>query len=175
MLVYMAAIDGEKEQSTFRQIYDTYYRLMLYIADSILHNKQDSEDAVQDAFLSIAQNISKISEPESKRTKSFITVITTNKAIDMYKVRHKAKIVNIDGCSEDEPAISVELPEENGLAGCILRLPIKYRNMIILKYSQGYSTRECAEIMGMSPSAASRMDQRAKNKLELMLREEAVL
>lgn len=148
---------------------------MLYIANYILRNKQDAEDAVQEAFLSIAQNISKISEPDSQRTKGFITVITTNKAIDMYNNKYKAKLVNIDGCSADEPGVSVPPPEENGLACCILRLPIKYRNMIILKYSQGYSTRECAQILGISPSAASRLDQRAKNKLELMLREEAVI
>lgn len=175
MLVCPAVIDDEKEQSKFRQIYDIYHRLMLYIANSILHNEQDAEDAVQDAFLSIAQNISKISEPESKRTKSFITTITTNKAIDMYKVKHKTKTVDIYGCSEDEPSILVEPPEENGLARCILNLPIKYRNIIILKYSHGYSNRECAEILGISLSAAARLDRRAKSILELMLREEAVM
>lgn len=175
MLVYLAAIGDEKEQSIFKQIYDIYHRLMLYIADSILHNKQDAEDVVQEAFLSIAQNISKISEPESKRTKSFIATITANKAINLYNSKSKSKIVDIDGCSANEPGISVRPPEDSGLACCILKLPVKYRNMIILKYSHGYSTRECAEILGISPSAASRLDQRAKNKLELMLREEAVL
>lgn len=175
MLVYMEIIGDENERSTFRQIYDRYHRLMFYIADSILHNKQDAEDVVQEAFLSIAQNISKISEPESMRTKSFVATITANRAINLYNRRNRAKMVNIDGCSADEPGVSVQPPEENELACCILRLPIKYRNMIILKYSQGYSTRECAEILGISPSAASRLDQRAKNKLELMLREEAVI
>lgn len=175
MLVYLVVIGDEREQSKFMQIYDIYHRLMLYIAYSILRNKQDAEDVVQEAFLSIAQNISKISEPESKRTKSFIATITTNKAINLYNSKSKSKIVDIDGCSADEPGVSVPPPEENSLACCILRLPIKYRNMIILKYSQGYSTRECAQIMGISPSAASRLDQRAKNKLELMLREEAVM
>lgn len=175
MLVYLAAIGDEKEQSKFKQIYDSYHRYMLYIADSILHNEQDAEDAVQEAFLSILRNMSRISELESTRTRSFITVITTNKAIDVYNSRRKAKLVNIDGCSEDEPGISVESPEEIGLACCILKLPVRYRNMIILKYSHGYSTRECAEILGISPTAAIRLDQRAKNKLELMLREEAVL
>lgn len=175
MLVCPAVIDDEKEQSKFRQIYDIYHRLMLYIADSILRNKQDAEDAVQEAFLSIAQNISKIPEPDSQRTKSFITAITTNKAIDMYRVRCKTKTVDIYNCSEDESGILVEPPEENGLVRCILNLPIKYRNIIILKYSQGYSNRECAEILGISPSAAASLDQRAKNKLELMLREEAVM
>ena len=38
--------------------------------------------------------------------------------------------------------------------------------MIILKYYHGYSTKEVAEILGISDTNASKIDQRAKKKLE---------
>lgn len=175
MLIYLAAISDEQEKSKFEQIYNKYYRYMFCVANSYLHNAQDAEDAVQDAFLSIIQNMSKFHELESQKTKSLISIITERRAIDLCSKKSKIKTIDIDSCNENELGISVEPPEDSGLACCILRLPIKYRNMIILKYSHGYSIRECAEILGVSPTAASRLDQRAKNKLELMLRDEAVL
>ena len=171
MLVYLAAISDEQEKSKFEHIYNKYYRYMFCVANSYLHNVQDAEDAVQDAFLSIIQNMSKFHELESQKTKSLISIITERRAIDLYTKKNKIKTIDIDSCTENELGISVELPEESDLAGCILNLPVRYREMILLKYGCGYSTRECAEILGLSRKAAVMLDQRAKSKLETMVRE----
>ena len=66
MLIYLQMIDGPEDQSKFEQLYLTYRGLMYYVAESILRNEQDAEDAVHDAFVAVAKNISNISEPESK-------------------------------------------------------------------------------------------------------------
>lgn len=60
MIVYLQMIEGEEEKLRFAVLYETYRGLMFYTANSILHNSQDAEDAVHQAFISLAENFSKI-------------------------------------------------------------------------------------------------------------------
>jgi len=76
---------------------------------------------------------------------------------------------------EEDIGISVPFPNDHTLAWCIAKLPPRYRQIIFLKYSHGYSVKEIADILGISHAAASKLDQRAKKKLEEICREEGVL
>ena len=69
MLIYLQMIETEAEQSKFELIYHEYFPLMFHIAYQILHHQQDAEDAVHQAFVSIAENITKIDQPLSPQTK----------------------------------------------------------------------------------------------------------
>ena len=64
---------------------------------------------------------------------------------------------------------------DDGLARCILALPARYREWILLKYDHGYETAELAALLGLSLDAAYKLDQRAKKKLEALCREEGLL
>ena len=68
------------------------------------------------------------------------------------------------------------MPEtENGLARCILKLPDRDRQFVLLKFDQGYTTKEIADMMGLTLSAAYKVEQRAKARLETLCREEGLL
>ena len=45
-------------------------------------------------------------------------------------------------------------------------MPPRYQEVILLKCSHGYTTREIASILGVSFDAASKLNQRAKAKLK---------
>ena len=55
---------------------------------SILGKREDAEDAVQDSFVRIIDNLDKINNPYSRKTKSYITVITKNVCLDMIRRNH---------------------------------------------------------------------------------------
>ena len=61
MLIYMAMIDSPNDRDKFERIYHKYRFLMLNVAKKILTNHHDAEDAVHQAFISIIENIDKIS------------------------------------------------------------------------------------------------------------------
>ena len=172
MIIYLQTIDDPSDKVKFEQLYLHYQAFMYQVAFQILQNKQDTEDAVHNAFLSIAKNIEKIGEPISQRTQGYIFVIVERKAIDLYRERKKKEC---DELNEDEIGISYPLPDEHDLVWCITQLPPRYRQAIFLKYSHGYSVKEIADILGISHAAASKLDQRAKKKLEEICREEGVL
>lgn len=172
MLVYLQMIDNPKDKIKFELIYSKYSGFMLQIANEILKNKQDAEDAVHNAFLSIAKNISKISDLDCPKTRGFLVIITERKSIDVLRDRKKHI-----GEELAEDKIGGMLPDsyEHDLSWCIGQLPPRYRELILLKYSQGYSTREVSEILGISFDAASKLDQRAKKRLEELCRKEGIL
>ena len=62
MMIYLQMIDSPEDRSKFEQIYMEYRSMMFHIANRILTNEQDAEDAVHEAFLKIAENIAKIGE-----------------------------------------------------------------------------------------------------------------
>jgi RNA polymerase sigma-70 factor (ECF subfamily) len=59
---------------------------MFYVAMKILHNEHNAEDAVHQAFLSILENLDKISNVECPKTQSYIVIIVERKAIDTIMV-----------------------------------------------------------------------------------------
>ena len=71
MLIYMMMLETPEEKSLFEQIYLEYRGLMFHVAYEILHNEQDAEDAVHQAFVKIAENIKKIDDPMCPKTHSY--------------------------------------------------------------------------------------------------------
>lgn len=172
MMIYMAMIDDLNDRKKFEHIYVTYKGLMFYVANQILKNNEDSEDAVHNAFIAIAKNISKIQDIECPKTKSYIVNIVESKAIDLYRKKHKEYSMEY---IEENIGITVEAPAENELADCILKLPARYREIILMKYSYGLTCKEIALQMGISIENANKLDQRAKKRLMQICEEEGVL
>lgn len=67
------------------------------------------------------------------------------------------------------------MPENIGLEDCILQLPARYREVILLKYFHGFNCKEIAHHLGITLSNANKLDQRAKKKLTEICRKEGLL
>lgn len=172
MLICLQMVESVDDRSKIEQIYTQYRNTMYAVAYKILNNEQDAEDAVHSAFVKIAENITKIDEPVSPKTKSFVIVITENRAIDMYrwKQRHPQSLY----CDETV-GLQVEYAGAVEVARCFSKLPARYREILLLKHRHGYSSREIAKMLGLSNSNAIKLEQRAKKKLEEICKEEGVL
>lgn len=169
MMIYLQMIGTPEDRSKFEFLYMEYRGLMFHVANKILHNEQDAEDTVHQAFLKVAENIEKIGDPKCPKTQGYIVTIAENKAIDLYRRRQKRQVVEL---SDDLPGVTAIYEGENTLAACILKLPARYREVILLRYYQGYSVKEVAAILGLSLSAASKLNQRAKNRLRELYEKE---
>ncbi len=169
MLMYLSLIETEGDKSKFEQVYHRYKQLMYYKANRILENTKDSEDVVHESFLKIIDNLEKIGDPTSPQTRSFVVIITENKAIDLYRRRH-AK-VPLPLYEDAIPGLSDAVEEHELVAQAITSLPEHYRAVLLLKYAQGYSTEEIAEILSISTETVKKRIQRARVKLQTLLDE----
>lgn len=172
MFIYLQMIDSYEEQSKFEKIYLTYRGLMFHVANKILINEQDAEDAVGQAFVKIAENIKKISNPICPKTRSYVVIIVEHTAIDMYRKLQKHPYETLD---DSVCGVTVEYNGDNELTRCILELPARYREIILLRYHHGLTIREIAKTLGISNDAASKLAQRAKHQLEEKCREAGLL
>ena len=162
MFVYLQMIETPEERSKFESIYLLYRDIMYAVAYRILNNAQDAEDAVHQAFLKVLDNFSKISEINCPKTKGYIVAIVESRAIDIYR---RNKMRSADLYNEVTVGLSVDYEDSDALAGCILKLPPRQRQLILLKYHHGYKLKEVAKMLGITYSNALTIEQRAKDKL----------
>nr|WP_325179561.1 sigma-70 family RNA polymerase sigma factor [uncultured Oscillibacter sp.] len=171
MIIYLQSIEDPVDREKFEQLYKFYRGYMLKHAAKILKNEFDAEDAVHNAFLSISKHMDKVQDPFSKATKGYLTIIVERKAIDLYRKRNG--LVSLEYV-EDEIGLSFPPPGDDGLANCIIKLSPRYRHFIMLKYHHGYTVKEIADMFGIKHDAASKLDQRAKARLEELCQKEGV-
>ena len=172
MLIYLQMIESNEDKSKFEQIYHQYYRLMFYVARKFLRREQDAEDAVHHAFVKIAENITKISEPVCPKTKAYVVVIVENTCVDMLRKQQRREHVPL---TDEAVGFSVAYNGDDTLVKSILQLPPKQRQVILLKYHHGYSLAEIAGMLNMTLAAIIKTDQRAKKKLQELCEEGGVL
>ena len=172
MLIYLQMIETDEEKSKFIQVYQAYRGLMYHTAFKLLGQEQGAEDAVHGAFVKVAENILKISDPVCPKTKAYVVTIVERQSIDILRRRSRRPTVPFDeeigGLTAED---GLENQVEDTLAQCILELPAKQRQVIWLKYYHGYKLHEIAGMMDISLAAAIKLDQRAKKKLEELYRE----
>ena len=169
MLIYFQLIDNPSDRSKFERLYIKYRSYMFVIANNILKNEYDAEDAVHQAFISIAKNIHKIDESDCTKTKSYIVTIVEHSSIDIYRAKKRKPAEELD---ERVMGITFDPPHTSALADAIAKLPAQYRHVILLKYDSGYSNQEIAKILGLSYEGVHSLVQRAKKRLEELLEEE---
>ncbi len=69
---YLVLIDDDEGKSQFEELYLKYRQDIYSVAYSILHNVEDAEDAVQQAFFKIADNFEKIRNIPCQEIKAYI-------------------------------------------------------------------------------------------------------
>ena len=174
MMIYLQMLETSEEKVRFEELVHTYKNLMFYVANQILNNEHDAEDAVQQAFYAILKNFQKISEIKCPQTRSFVVTVVERKAIDLYRSKNRNTVVSFDEEFINIPACTGDATSgQTDLARALAMLPTRYRELLLLKYDSGYSEQEIAAMCSMKPANVKKTIHRAKKKLELLLEKEA--
>ncbi len=132
-------------------------------------NEDNAEDILQEVFVKIHTRIHTLRDEE--KLPGWIYQIARNTIYDYY--RAQKAILALPGTPS---SLIEEMPGENvieELLPCITdmvnRLPVEYRQALILTEYEGLSQKELAERLGISYSGAKSRVQRAREKLKAML------
>ena len=165
--------------TTLLQQYDRYvYRVAL----NITGNREDAEDAMQEAFYKAFSHLAQFQGNSLFYT--WLVRITVNEALMKLRSRSAQKELSLDEPVDlgDDSSIVREIedwddnPEqryaktelENLVAEAVRKLPQAYRAVYVLRDVEGLSSEEAAELMGLSVAAVKSRIRRAR----LMMREE---
>ncbi len=171
LVLYLQMLDTPEEQVRFEQIYQKYRGLMYHVADNILHNSQDAEDAVHNAFLRIIKHFSKFRDAPAQDVAPQLVVITKNEAISILrKKKDAAPLEDREDFTETLDAVA----GYHGLVDSFRRLPQTYRAAMEMKLL-GYSDGEIAAKLGLSKTAVSTRISRGRRLLRDIVKREGVL
>ncbi len=148
-------------EALMREHGDSLYRLcMLYLRDTHL-----AMDAVQDTFLRAFQAQGGFRGEASAKT--WLTAIAVNVCRDHLR---SVWFRRVDMVLDNIPAPPAADPEDDALLRCILELPPKYREVILLYYYQEFSIPEIADMLRTNPNTVSTRLRRAREKLRPKLK-----
>ena len=172
LVYYLQMLDTPEEKTRFEQIYLKYRGLMYHVADKILHNRQDAEDAVHNAFLRIIRKFSRFQNASAKELAPQIVVITRNEAISLLRKRQDVDpLEDWDGLAETSEAAA----DYHALVNSFTCLPQTYRAAMEMKLLLGYSDGEIAVKLGLTKTAVSTRISRGRRLLRDIVEREGFL
>lgn len=171
MLKYISKSNDSESRILLNQIYIQFCDKMMAVAYTILQDRFDAEDAVHQAFIYIAENLDKFSHGDDQKTGSYIIKLTESRAIDILRQKQH-KLVALE---EIQLGKVQQYPGLSDVAYAMSQLPVRYRNVLIMRYAYGYEFEEIAKVMKLSKENARILVNRAKNKLEKICRKEGIL
>ena len=170
MPVYMQALEGTARRQRFEVVYTAYQGRLLALVRRYLPAREDAEDAVQQAFLAVAERFDRLEHLPPPELEAYLVVTAERKAIDI--LRHQAKRGGVP-FDENTPLVT-PAPCGSPLADAMGRLPPRYREALLLRHACGYSTRETAALLELSFAAAQKLLYRARETLRAELEREAI-
>lgn len=143
---------------------------MLFTADSVLHNKEDAEDAVHDTFIKIARNMRSIRDPNSSETLSYVLKATKNTAINLSKknaIGNKhIQLEDVENISDGQFLEKLRIQENfEEVVEAIRSLNDTYRDVLFYYFVRGMKAKDIADLLGRSNSAVQQQIIRGKKKL----------
>lgn len=174
-----ALIERPEQLSLFEELYNTYSQGMFYDARNFTHDIHKAEDMVSEAFLRVAKNIDTISKVPSENMRKYLHILIRNICIDErrksnYSEEMYEKFSDVAGThSTENMAIGTVAIRE--IADIILRMPEKYKDMLLLVYYYDHTVEEASIAMGISANAAYQRLSRAKKLLKDILTKEGQL
>ena len=168
MVVVKAPDNSRAEKLT--ELVETHQQTLLNLCFMVLRDHDLARDAVQETFLKAYKSLSSF---RSENERAWLIRIALNTCRDMQTSawhRH----VNRSITPEDMPIAAEESLhlESMDLADAIMRLPGKYRDVILLHYFQDMSITDIAPIVGVTKSMVSRRVKKARAMLHGLLGEE---
>ena len=156
----------------FARLVDGHYDRCARIAYRILGNREDAEEAVQDAFLRAYRALASYEDRE--RFSSWLSRILVNQCRTMYARVHRRELMFSDVDPADAPSfVSVEASDDAwpDLEQALAQLPADQREAIVLRYTDDLSYEEMARVTGAGQSALKMRVQRAFTRLRVLLQE----
>ena len=141
-------------------IYDVLGRKIYMLAYSILGNRGDAEDVMQQTFVKLVTSSS--GYKQGSDAKSYILKTAHNLAINFWKKRN---LQNERVCPIDE---NIPFAEERDMSSLesLMILGEEDRMIVVLKVDTGATHKEIAALLGITPAACEKRYRRALKRLK---------
>jgi RNA polymerase sigma-70 factor (ECF subfamily) len=147
-------------ESAFSQVVEDYADFAYNVAYRMLHNVEDAEDAVQEAFISAYRAFPRF-KGESKVSTWLYRIVVNSCLMKIRKEKSRAKYLVQTGYNDDIAHGWTADPEQAAITGELRdvveselgKLSPDLRATVVMRDVQGLTTEESAEALGLSITA----------------------
>ena len=139
---------------------DMVYRMALHN----MRNVSDAQDITQDIFLKIAKRTFPVAK-DIQHEKAWMMRVCINQCKDRWKYDRLHQTIEL----QEELAAGKQKPVDFGLLYEVMKLPVKYRNVIYLFYYEEMSVQMIAKIMQKKEATILTWLHRARKRLRVEL------
>jgi RNA polymerase sigma-70 factor (ECF subfamily) len=172
------------DERAFETLVRTHGARLLNIARRLLSNESDAQDALQEAFVSAFRSIDRFEG--QARLSTWLHRIVVNAALMKLRKQRRLREESLDGLLprysddghpldapvawRDAPDDPIEREQTRRLVrDSIDRLPDGHRTVLLLRDIEEMSTKEAAELLGITPNAVKVRLHRARQALRELL------
>lgn len=165
--------DGE----AFGQLYDRYVDTVFRFIYFRVNDRALAEDFTSETFLRALRRIGTISYQGRDIGAWFITIARNIILDHMKSARHRLEITTADTVEGDDRMPSTETAVMDSLASEQLMAAVRLlgeeqRECVLLRFIQGFSVSETAQVMGKNEGAIKALQHRAVRKLAELIGED---
>lgn len=171
----LAVLKTDEQRNELSEFYERNKNRLFAIASEHLHNQQDSEDAIQETFLRIADKPDKFFSLSRTEQSFYVSAIVRNVSHDMFNKKNKHQT---DDISEDivdnldtdllENSLLEKISHDE-LLNFINNLPPLQRNVLILTCLSELSISETADMLKISKNAVNQRLYLARKSIRTFL------
>jgi RNA polymerase sigma-70 factor (ECF subfamily) len=149
------------------QLFESLRPDLLRFAQWLARDRAIAEDIVQEALLRAWRSRDALQDQRAARP--WLLTIVRREHARLYE-RKRLELVSLDDAIEIAPSPGTEESEDQlfVLRHAIMRLPIRYREPLVLQVLGGFSTEEIARELQLSSTAVLTRLFRARNKLRVL-------
>jgi RNA polymerase sigma-70 factor, ECF subfamily len=163
---YRAAIHGDRD--AFEMIIRNSSRALFAIAYGILQNREEAEDAVQDALVKAWKSRWRVRDPE--KFPAWLATIARYRARDVFRKRRTVPLPAAieEAVEASEPTADTDLDRQ--LHSALAALPEVHRSALTLRYFEEMDYQTIENLLGLSNGALRGILGRALATMRKQLR-----
>ena len=159
--------ESSVDNEFIRNVVNRYSDMIFRVSYQYVLNKQYAEDVLQEVFCELLNYQRQNKFQSDEHTKAWLIRVTINKSINLCKRNSRRKRNEI--CVNREIRID---PQYDELEYILSQLAAIDREIIYLRYYEGYSAREIAQFVDLTEQAVFKRLQRARTQLKEFISEE---
>ena len=157
-------LSGADPQTSITELFESMRPDLLRFAHWLARDRSLAEDIVQESLLRAWRSRDTLKDQGAAR--AWLLTIVRREHARLYE-RKRLELVSLDDALESQVPAKAADPEGDlfTLRHAIMRLPIEYREPLLLQVLGGFSTEEIARELALSSTAVLTRLFRARNKL----------
>lgn len=151
------------DADVFGEFYTRNYKLVYRVCYTYMQNRFDAEDCTEDVFVKVLTG--RYTFRDVDHEEAWLTVVSMNLCRDKLKARRRHAEVSLDDVgdiADEDPGIDETLRE-------VMRLPLKYKDVVYMYYYMGYPTDRIAAELYKPASTVRNHLREAREMLRVRL------